>query len=209
MKILIVDDHPVVRHGIRMILGAEADLTDCAEAANAAMALELLRTTDFDLVILDINLPDRNGFSVLQEIRSHKPDLPVLIMSIQPEEHMAVRALKSGASGFLNKVSAPEEMIKAVRTVLGGNKYIGARLAEWLALEVSGHREGLPHERLSDREYQVMCLLASGKAIADIAQLLSRSPNTISTYRSRILLKMGIDNNAGLTQYALNHHLIR
>jgi DNA-binding NarL/FixJ family response regulator len=209
MKILIVDDHPVVRHGIRMILATEADMSDCTEAANAATALEQLRAEVFDLVVLDINLPDRNGFSVLQEIRSRQPELPVLIMSIQPEEHMAIRALKSGASGFLNKESAPEEMVKAVRTVLNGKKYISPRLAEWLALEVSGHRESLPHERLSDREYQVMCLLASGKSIAEIAEMLSRSPNTISTYRARILLKMGIDNNASLTQYALNHYLIR
>lgn len=209
MKIMLVDDHPVVRQGIRLILGAEPGIEVCAEAATAAGALEYVRTIDLDLVVLDINLPDQNGFVVLQEIRRHRPDLPVLILSIQPEEHMAARALKAGASGFLNKESAPEELIKAVRTLARGRKYISPRLAEWLALDLSGHRESLPHERLSDREYQVFCLLAAGKSVSEIAESLNRSANTISTYRARILSKMGIDHNAGLTQYALLHHIIK
>ena len=121
---------------------------------------------------------------------------------------MAVRALKAGARGFLNKESAPEELAKAVRTVADGKRYISPRLAEWLAVDVSGHRESLPHERLSDREYQVMCLLASGRSISEIAAQLNRSANTISTYRTRIMQKMAIENNAGLTEYALNHQLI-
>jgi two-component system invasion response regulator UvrY len=211
MKILLVDDHPVVRQGIRLMLAADAELDVCAEAINAASAIEILRRTEMplDLMILDLNLPDQNGFVVLQESMRHRPEMQVLIMSIQPEEYMAVRALKLGASGYLSKEAAPEELIRAISTLRRGKKYISPALAEWLALDVSGHREGLPHERLSEREYQVFCLLSAGESISDIAQALSRSPNTISTYRSRILRKMGIDTNAGLTQYALQHTLIR
>ncbi|CAB1368046.1 response regulator [Denitratisoma oestradiolicum] len=209
MKIMIVDDHPVVRQGIRLILGADAEIEVVAEAANAREAMEQARHQALDLIVLDLNLPDQNGFWVLKEVRRIHPDLPVLILSIQPEEHMAVRALKAGASGFLNKESAPEELVKAVRSVMRGKRYISPRLAEWLAVDISGHRESLPHERLSDREYQVLCLLASGKSISDIAATLHRSPNTISTYRTRILHKMGIETNAGLTHYALTHQLIK
>ncbi len=211
MKILLVDDHPVVRQGIRLMLAADSELDVCAEATNAASAIEFLRRTEMplDLMILDLNLPDQNGFVVLQESTRHRPEMSVLIMSIQPEEHMAVRALKLGASGYLSKEAAPDELIKAITTLRRGKKYISPALAEWLALDVSGHREGLPHERLSEREYQVFCLLSAGKSISDIAESLSRSPTTISTYRSRILRKMGIGTNAGLTQYALQHALIR
>lgn len=211
MKILLVDDHPVVRQGIRLMLAADTELDVCAEAINAASAIDILRRTEMplDLMILDLNLPDQNGFVVLQESMRHRPEMSVLIMSIQPEEHMAVRALKLGASGYLSKEAAPEELIKAITTLRRGKKYISPALAEWLALDVSGHREGLPHERLSEREYQVFCLLSAGKSVSDIAQALSRSPTTVSTYRSRILRKMGIGTNAGLTQYALQHALIR
>lgn len=209
MNILIVDDHPVVRQGMRLILAADPEVGACAEAANAAQAFESIRAARPDLIVLDLNLPDQNGFVVLQEIRRHWPELPVLILSIQPEEHMAVRALKAGANGFLNKESAPEELLKAVKMIMRGKRYISARLAEWLALDVSGHRESLPHERLSDREYQVMCLLAGGRSVSEIAESFKRSPNTISTYRARIMRKMGIETNAALTQYAINHHLIK
>ncbi len=211
MNIMLVDDHPVVRQGLRLMLAAEPGIDICAEAGTAAAAIDLLRqdTPVVDLLILDLNLPDQNGFAVLQEARRHRPGVTVLIMSIQPEEHMAVRALKLGANGYLNKEAAPEELVKAVTTLGRGKKYISPALAEWLALDVSGHRESLPHERLSEREYQVLCLMAEGKSVSAIAEALSRSPNTISTYRGRILQKMGIANNAGLTQYAIRHQLIR
>lgn len=210
MKIMLVDDHPVVRQGIRLMLAAEPDLDVCAEATNAASAICILRdeAISLELMILDLNLPDQNGFVVLQEAARHRPEMMVLIMSIQPEEHMAVRALKLGASGYLSKEAAPEELIKAIATLRRGRKYISPALAEWLALDVSGHREGLPHERLSEREFQVFCLLSAGRSITEIAESLSRSPTTISTYRSRILRKMGIGTNAGLTQYAIQHALI-
>ena len=208
IKVMLVDDHPVVRQGIRLILSANGEIDVIAEAANAAEAVQKVRNQVLDLVVLDLNLPDQNGFWVLAELQRSHPTLPVLVLSIQPEEHMAVRALKAGARGFLNKESAPEELAKAVRTVADGKRYISPRLAEWLAVDVSGHRESLPHERLSDREYQVMCLLASGRSISEIAAQLNRSANTISTYRTRIMQKMAIENNAGLTEYALNHQLI-
>lgn len=211
MKIMLVDDHPVVRQGLRQMLCADPMLDVVAEAATAAQALDLLRAEEpsLDLLVLDLNLPDKSGFAVLEAAQRLRPGLPVLILSIQPAEHMAVRALQAGASGFLNKEAAPEELVRAIQTVTQGKKYISQGLAEWLALDVSGHRESLPHERLSDREFQVMCLLAGGKSVSEIAETLARSPNTISTYRARILEKMGIENNAGLTQYALRHQLIR
>ena len=208
IRVMLVDDHPVVRQGLRLVLSANGEIDVVAEAASAAAAVELVRHQELDLMVLDLNLPDQNGFWVLSEVQRIRPDLPVLILSIQPEEHMAVRALKAGAKGFLNKESAPEELAKAVRTVAGGKRYISPRLAEWLAVDVSGHRESLPHERLSDREYQVMCLLASGRSISEIAIQLHRSANTISTYRTRIMQKMAIEHNAGLTEYALAHQLI-
>lgn len=205
---MLVDDHPIVRQGLRLVLSANGEIDVVAEANTATAAVERARHQALDLVVLDLNLPDQNGFWVLAELQRIRPELPVLILSIQPEEHMAVRALKAGARGFLNKESAPEELTKAVRALVDGKRYISPRLAEWLALDVSGHRESLPHERLSDREYQVMCLLASGKSISDIATQLNRSANTISTYRTRIMQKMAIENNAGLTEYALAHQLI-
>lgn len=211
MNIMLVDDHPVVRQGLRLMLCAEPGIQVSTEAASAEEALRILRdgAAPVDLLVLDLNLPDNNGFAVLEAVQRLYPELPVLILTIQPAEHMAVRALKAGASGFLNKEAAPEELVRAVRTVAQGRKYISASLAEWLALDASGHRESLPHERLSDREFQVLCLLAGGKSISEIAEMLSRSPNTISTFRTRILEKMGIETNAGLTQYALRHQLIR
>ena len=208
IRVMLVDDHPVVRQGLRLVLSANGEIDVVAEAASAAAAVELVRHQELDLMVLDLNLPDQNGFWVLSEVQRIRPELPVLILSIQPEEHMAVRALKAGAKGFLNKESAPEELAKAVRTVASGKRYISPRLAEWLAVDVSGHRESLPHERLSDREYQVMCLLASGRSISEIAIQLHRSANTISTYRTRIMQKMAIEHNAGLTEYALSHQLI-
>lgn len=209
MKVLIVDDHPVVRQGVKLILGAEPDIEVTGEAATARDAVRQLGECSPDFVVLDLNLPDQSGFFVLEHIQRERPDLPVLVLSIQPEEHMAVRALKAGAAGFLNKESAPEDLVRALRTIADGRRYISPRFAEWLALEASGRRESLPHERLSEREFQVMCMLAAGKSISEIAATLSRSANTISTYRTRILAKMNIAGNTGLTEYAIAHRLIR
>jgi two-component system invasion response regulator UvrY len=209
LKILIADDHPVVRQGIRQILHAEAGLVSLVgEASDGRKTLAALAAEDWDLLVLDVHMPDRNGFTLLPEIRRQRPNLPVLILSMLPEEEAAIRALKSGADGYLNKEAVPDELIKAVRKVAAHGKYVSASLAERLAGEISGSAQKLPHERLSDREYQVMCMLASGKGISDIAAVLHRSRNTISTYRSRILTKMGITNNAELAQYAIRNHLI-
>lgn len=208
MKILIVDDHPVVRQGIRQILAGLPGVDAVIEAVNAASALEQVKTHAPELMVLDLNLPDRSGFHVLTEMRQSHPETKVLILSIQPEKHLASSALKAGAHGYVNKDSAPEELLKAVSIVLRGGIYVSPRLAEWLAAETSGHRESVPHERLSDREFQVLCLLAAGKSIGEISTQLKLNPNTVSTYRARILEKMGIENNAGLTRYALSHYLI-
>ena len=208
-NVMIVDDHPVVRQGVKLIIGLEQDFTVISEAASAEEAFASYRAHKPDIVVLDLNLPDQNGFAVLQRLLREAPDLPVLILSVQPEEHMAVRALKAGASGFINKESAPEELIKALRTVAGGRRYISQEFAQWLALDASGQRDQLAHEKLSERELEVMVMLAHGQSISDIANMLHRSPNTISTYRARILSKMGLANNAALTEYALTHHLTR
>jgi two-component system, NarL family, invasion response regulator UvrY len=208
MNILVIDDHPVVRQGVRQILESEEGLRVAAEASSIEEAMPLLRDRCFDVLVLDINLPGSNGLEALAEVQREAPELPILIFSIHSEEHLAMRALKNGARGFLNKENAPEELVRAVRKLAAGGSYVSSRLAEWLALEVSGRRRSLPHESLSDREYQVMCLIASGKTVSQIAEALHRSPNTISTYRARILAKMGIRNNAELTLYAINNRLI-
>jgi two-component system, NarL family, invasion response regulator UvrY len=209
MRVLIVDDHPVVRQGVKLILTLEPDIEVVGEAASAREAIARIHALLPDFVVLDLNLPDQNGFVVLQDLQRDLPKLPVLVLSVQPEEHMAVRALKAGAAGFLNKESAPEDLVKALRTIAAGRRYISPRFAEWLALDASGRRESLPHERLSERELQVMLLLAAGRGISEIAAEIHRSANTISTYRTRILAKMGLPGNAALTEYAIAHQLIR
>ncbi len=208
MRILIADDHPVVRQGVRLILESEPGMLVAGEAKTGLEAIKLVREYTWAVVILDINLPDLNGLDVLHEIKRLHPELPVLIMSILPESSVAVRALKAGADGYLNKGSAPEEMVRAVRKVASGGKYISPSLAERLATEVGGRSGEVPHERLSEREYQVMCQLAAGKTVTQIGEALNRSVNTISTYRSRILTKMGLSSNADLTHYAIHNHLI-
>jgi len=210
MKIMLVDDHPVVRQGLRQMLSVEPDIRVVAEAATARDALNLLAadTAGVDMVLLDLNLPDSSGFVVLETLQDLYPELPVLVLSMQPAETIGVRVLKAGARCYLNKEAAPDELVRAMRTVAQGRKYICQEIATRLAMELGEQRDRLPHERLSDREFQVLCLLAGGKSITDIARTLERSPNTISTYRTRILEKMGIENNAGLVQYALRHQLI-
>lgn len=208
MKIIIVDDHPLIRQGLKLTLESEPEMAVSAAATTAGEALALLRSAECDVLILDINLPDRDGLQVLKEIRTFNSRLPILVLSIHPEGSLAFRALKSGANGYLNKESAPEELVKAVRIVAGGGTYVSSRLAQSVVLEVSGRTLVLPHEKLSDREYQVMCQLASGCSISQIAAKLGCSPNTVSTYRSRILDKMAMRSNAEITQYAVAHQLI-
>ena len=208
IEILIVDDHAVVRTGLRQILSEISDMTITDEACDAKEALDKIRTNDYSVVVLDIALPGKSGLDALKEIKSERPELPVLILSMYPEDQYAIRVLKSGAAGYMTKESAPEELVKAVRTVAGGKKYISPSVAERLAsqLDFTGKKE--LHEMLSDREYQVLCMIASGKPPGEIAEELSLSVKTISTYRSRILEKMNLSNNAELTTYAIQKHLI-
>lgn len=208
MKILLVDDHPFVRQGIRLTLANIAESCTVMEAGTAKEAIAAVQQQVFDIVILDINLPDQSGFDVLQLIRAldHKP--PVLVLSMHPEGSLAVRAIQAGASGYLNKESAPELLMHAIRELVNGGIHVSMGLAGKLIQVINGHSVSASHESLSDREYQVMCMLAMGKSIIQIAEALNRSANTISTYRTRILQKMGFKVNAELTQYAIAHQLV-
>jgi len=208
LKVLIADDHPVVREGLKQIVTETQDMVVAGEANNGQEVLNKIREGDYDVIVLDITMPGRNGMDVLRQLRSERPRLPVLILSIHSEEQYALRALRAGASGYLTKESAPDELVVAIRKVSWGGKYISSSLAEKLAFKLEIGREEAPHETLSDREYQVMCMIASGKTVMEIAQELSLSEKTISTYRSRILEKMKMKNNAELTYYAIKNQLV-
>ena len=208
IKILIADDHPVVRKGLKEIIEKTPSMMVSDEASNGQETLEKVRKSDFDIVLLDISMPGRSGLEILKELKSEKPELSVLILSMHPEEQYAVRVLKAGASGYLTKESAPDELIAAIKKASIGRKYVSSSLAEKLALYLEIDDERPLHETLSDREYEVMCMIASGKTITEIARELFLSIKTISTYRSRILEKMGMKSNAELTHYALKHELV-
>jgi len=208
MNILIVDDHAVVRAGLRQIISGVSDMAVADEADSAVEALAKIRKKVYSMVILDISMPGKSGLDVLKEIRNEHPRLPVLMLSMYPEDQYAMRALRSGAAGYMTKDSAPEELVTAIRTVAAGRKYISSDLAERLAFNLEADMKKEPHEILSDREYQVLCTIASGRTVSEIADQLSLSVKTISTYRSRILEKMQLKNNAELTNYAIRNHLI-
>ena len=208
LRIIIADDHAVVRQGLKQIVAETSDMVVTGEADNGQELLDKIKVEDYDVVILDITMPVRNGMDVLKQLRSERPRLPVLILSIHSEEQYASRALRAGASGYLTKESAPDELVAAIRKVSSGGKYISPSLAEKLAFELEAGLEQTPHEKLSDREYQVMCMIASGKTIMEIAKELLLSEKTISTYRSRILEKMTMKNNAELTYYAIKNQLV-
>lgn len=208
IKILIADDHAVVRRGLKQILAEEPNMAVFGEACNAQEVLKNVREQNWDIVILDITMPDRSGLEVLKELKNIRPKLPVLILSIHPEEQYAVRVLKAGAAGYMTKESAPEELVKAVRKVIRGSKYISPSLVEKLAFDLETDSEKPLHETLSDREYQVMCMIASGKTVKEIAKKLYLSVKTISTHRARILGKMKMKTNAELTHYAVKNRLV-
>ncbi len=208
IKILIADDHPVVRKGLKEIIEETPDMMVGDEASNGQEALEKVRKSDFDVVLLDISMPGRSGLEILKELKSEKPELSVLILSMHPEEQYAVRVLKAGASGYLTKESAPDELIEAIRKASIGRKYISSSLGEKLAFDLEIDAERPLHETLSDREYEVMCMIASGKTISEIAKKLFLSVKTISTYRSRILEKMRMKSSAELIHYALKNRLV-
>ena len=208
IRILIGDDHAIVREGLKQILAETSDMAVAGEAANGQEVLEQVSKNDWDLLLLDIAMPGRAGMDILKQLRSERPELPVLMLSMYPEEQYAVRALKAGASGYLTKESAPEELIAAIRKVSQGGKYVSSSLAEKLAVYLETDHEKPVHELLSDREYQVMAMIASGKTVKQIADELSLSVKTISTYRSRTLRKMEMKNNAEITYYAIKHALV-
>jgi DNA-binding NarL/FixJ family response regulator len=208
MRIIIADDHAVVRKGLRQILQEEFPSAEIVETGDSDDLLNLVIREHWDVVISDISMPGRGGLEVLQQIRQQFPKLPVLILSIHPEDQYAIRVLRAGASGYLSKESAQGEVVKAVHKVLMGKKYITAALAEKLAESLDHGAEKLPHEFLSDREFEVFKLLAAGKSVSEIGEKLSLSSTTISTYRSRVLTKMNMKNNADLTLYAVENNLL-
>jgi DNA-binding NarL/FixJ family response regulator len=208
IKVLIADDHPVVREGLKQILSKATDMIVGGEALNGQEVLDKVRSEKWDVIILDLNMPGKDGFEVLKEIRREKSKLPILILSIQSEEQIGVRVLRAGASGFLSKESAPKELLNAIRKIHTGGKFVSASLAERLAMEVEAKTDEEPHKLLSNREYQVLCLIASGKTINEIADQLSISDKTVRTYRERLLEKMKLKNDVELTHYAIQHKLI-
>lgn len=206
MRVLIADDHAIVRKGLRQI-AEESGKISVDEAANGQEALDKLRQDRWDALVLDISMPGRHGLDVLQAVRDLQPQLPVLILSMHPEEQYAMRVLKAGASGYMNKDTAPGELVQAIQKIVNGGKYISATLAEKLAYEISGDSDKLPHEKLSDREYRVLVMIGAGKSVSQIAEDLSLSVKTVSTYRSRLLEKMNLHNNADLIRYVIDHNL--
>ncbi len=208
IKILIADDHSVVRRGIKQILSEESDFEVLGEASSTDEVFEQLDDQDWDILVLDITMPGKSGLDCLLEVRKKKPEMKVLILSMHPEEEIAITALKTGASGYLNKDSAPEELIKAIRKVHEGGRYISSTLAESILFSSEKGSGQEPHETLSEREFQVFCQLSSGKTLTEIAEELSLSIKTISTYRSRILEKMNLKTNVDLTHYAIKHKLV-
>ena len=207
IRILIVDDHAVVRRGLKEILTDERDV-EVTETADPREALKLIREQTWSLAVFDIDLPGKGGLELLQDVKRERPRLPVLILSVYPEEQFAVRTLKAGASGYLCKDSAPEELVKAVRKILDGGKYFSERVAEKLLQSPNAKTTLYPHETLSDREFQILCLLGGGKKIKEIARDLSLSPPTVSTYRARILEKMEMRTTAELMRYAIQNRLV-
>jgi two-component system invasion response regulator UvrY len=208
MRILITDDHAVVRQGLKQILTDAFKNATFGEASNAQEALDQVWREAWDVVVLDMSMPGRNGLEVLKEIKKSRPKLPVLVLSMHPEDQFAVRVLKTGAAGYMTKESAPEELVGAVKKVLAGGRYVSATLAETMAANLDIDVQKPPHERLSDREFQVLRLIASGKMVSEVARELSLSVKTVSTYRTRILEKMAMKSNAEITHYAIQSHLV-
>jgi len=208
IRVLIADDHAIVRRGLIEILLRELKDPVCGEAENAQQVLAQVQSQPWDMVILDVSMPGRSGIDVLTDLKVAKPKLPVLVLSMHPEDQYGKRVLKAGAAGYMNKNSAPEELIKAIRKVLAGGRYVSQALAEKLALDLSEKHVQLPHESLSAREFEVLRMIASGKTVSQIADGLHLSVATISTYRARILEKMKMTTNAELMQYALRNRLV-
>lgn len=207
-RIIIADDHPIVRQGLKQIIGEAPDMNVVGEGGNCWEILGLVRKKDCDILILDIAMPGRGGLEVLRELKREHPRISILVLSMYPEDQYGMRALKAGAAGYLTKESAPEKLLEAIRKILSGGKYISATLAEKLAFDLNRNTTKPLHESLPDLEYHVMCKIASGKTVSEIAGELLLSVKTVSTYRSRILKKMKMRSNAALTHYAIKNQLI-
>jgi two-component system invasion response regulator UvrY len=208
IRILLADDHVMFREGVKQLLSNTPDFAVVGEASDAAQVLEKAQRTECDVVILDISMPGRDGIEVLKQLKLSTPHCHVLILSMYPEDQYGFRAIKAGASGYLTKNRASAELIDAIRKVAGGRKYIGAELAEQLAIELEKDTDKPLHHKLSDREYQVMCLIASGKAVKEIARELALSVSSVSTMRNRLLAKLRMKTNAEITRYAIKHNLV-
>jgi len=208
INVVVADDHPIVRAGLKQIISEAPDITVADEAANGAELLSLVRSRPYDVVLLDLTMPGMDGLDVLKQLKIDKPHLPVIILTVHPEAQYALRILKAGASGYLTKESAADELIHAIRKVNRSGKYISTSLAEKIAFALDEDMAKPPHETLSDREYQVLCLIGQGKTVSQIADALALSVKTVSTYRTRILEKMHMQNNAELIHYAVQTGLV-
>ena len=204
----MADDFPLFRRGVKELLTEGLGAVTVGECGNAQDLLELIRREKWDAVILDVTMPGNTGTETLKQLKGECPKLPVLVLSMHPEDQYAIRMFKAGADGYLTKASAPEELVEAIKKVLGGGQYVSPTLGEKLALTLKAGTGGAPHEHLSDREYEVMCLIASGKTVSEIAETIHLGVTTISTYRGRILEKMNMKNNAEVTRYAIQHGLV-
>jgi DNA-binding NarL/FixJ family response regulator len=208
IKVLIADDHALIRKGLKQLLDDTDDMRMTGEAENGMQAIRMVDEGEFDVVLLDISMPDKHGIDVLKQLKINHPQLPVLMLSMHPEEQYALRSMKAGAAGYLNKQSAPVQLVTAIRQVASGKKYISTELAVQLADGLSQGYQELLHQTLSNREYQTLCLMASGKKLSEMAEIMSLSPKTVSVYRSRLLEKMKLKNNAEAIHYAISNHLI-
>jgi DNA-binding NarL/FixJ family response regulator len=208
IKLIIVDDHPIVREGMKSLVAGTPDMTIVAETPSGIEAIRMARQMSFSVMLLDITLSDKNGIEVLKQIKTEKPDANILIFSMHREDQYAIRSLKAGASGYLSKQCSTADLLQAIRQVATGLKYITPQLAQELANNLNQEHEDAPHKSLSDREFQTLTMIASGKSVSDIAKDLSLSVKTISEYRSRILLKMKLRHNAELTHYAIKNQLV-
>jgi two-component system invasion response regulator UvrY len=208
IRVLIADDHAIIRQGLKQILSETDDMEVTGEADGGIPAVQLIRDQSYDVVLLDVSMPDRNGIDTLKLIKKEAPKLPVLMLSMHPEEQYAIRALRAGAAGYLSKQGAPEQLVTAIRQVASGKKFVSAAVAEELANAIGEDLERPPHEKLSDREYQTLCMISSGKTLTQIAEQLNLSVKTVSVYRARLLEKMRLRNNAELTHYGLKHGLV-
>jgi DNA-binding NarL/FixJ family response regulator len=208
INVLIADDHTLIRKGLKQILDDTQDMRVTGEAETGMQAIQMAHNSAYDMVLLDISLPDKNGIDVLKQLKLNNPEVPVLMLSMHAEDQYAVRSMKAGAAGYLNKQSAPSQLVNAIRTVASGKKYISGELAEQLANGLSQGYQELRHQNLSDREYQTLCLMASGKKLSEMAKIMSLSAKTVSVYRARLLEKMNLKTNAEAIHYAISNHLI-